>query len=73
VDLGDELIRVGGDDRKRSIHSPELGSFQFSQMPAIPNGEPSFMGMAYGCLALCALMAFHSKKPSTGTMQRRPR
>jgi hypothetical protein len=23
-----------------SIHSPEAGSFQFSQMPAMPNGAP---------------------------------
>jgi hypothetical protein len=28
------------------IHSPELGPFQFSQMPAIPKGEPPFMAMA---------------------------
>jgi len=28
------------------IHSPEAGSFQFSQMPAIPNGLPSFMAIA---------------------------
>jgi hypothetical protein len=27
-------------------HSPDLGSFQFSQMPAIPKGAPSFMAMA---------------------------
>src|SRR5262245_55479782 len=52
------------------IHSPEAGSFQFSQIPARPNGEPSFIAIAYGCLALCPLMAFHSKKPSTGTIQR---
>src|SRR6266404_9693003 len=53
------------------IHSPEAGSFQFSQMPAIPNGAPSFMAIAYGCFAFWPLIAFHSKKPSTGTMQRR--
>ena len=35
------------------IHSPEAGSFQFSQMPAIPNGLPSLMAMAYGCFAFC--------------------
>ena len=28
------------------IHSPDAGSFQFSHMPAIPKGEPSFMAMA---------------------------
>src|SRR5262249_39153487 len=55
------------------IHSPDVGSFQFSQIPARPNGEPSFMAMAYGCFALCPLMAFHSKNPSTGTIQRRVR
>jgi hypothetical protein len=33
-------------------HSPVLGSFQFSQMPAIPKGEPFFMAMAYGCFRL---------------------
>jgi hypothetical protein len=31
------------------------------------------MAIAYGCFAFCALMAFHSKKPSTGTMHRRRR
>jgi hypothetical protein len=30
----------------------------------------SFIAIAYGCFALCPLIAFHSKKPSTGTMQR---
>jgi hypothetical protein len=39
----------------------------------IPNGLPSFMAMAYGCLAVWPLIAFHSKKPSTGRMQRRLR
>jgi hypothetical protein len=29
------------------------------------------MATAYGCFAFCPLIAFHSKKPSTGTMQRR--
>ena len=29
------------------------------------------MAMAYGCLAFCPLIAFHSKKPSTGRMHRR--
>src|SRR3954447_6126385 len=51
-------------------HSPVLGSFQFSQMPASPKPEPSFMPIAQGCLALSPLMAFHSKKRSTGIMQR---
>src|SRR6266576_7040869 len=53
------------------IHSPEVGFFQFSQIPEIPNGAPSFMAIAYGCFAFWPLIAFHSKKPSTGTMQRR--
>jgi hypothetical protein len=39
-------------------------------MPAIPNGEPSFMAMASGCLTLCPLVAFHLKNPSTGRMRR---
>jgi integrase len=30
-------------------------------MPARPNGEPSFIAMAYGCLAFWPLIAFHSK------------
>ena len=64
--VGDQLIGVGGDDCKCPTPLTELGSFQFSQMPAMPNGEPSFMAMAYGCLALCPLIAFHSKKPSAG-------
>ena len=55
------------------IHSPEAGSFQFSQSPPTPTGLPSFMEMAQGCLALCPLIAFHSKKPSTGTIQCRRR
>src|SRR6202040_3389980 len=58
---------------KVRIHSPVLGSFQFSQRPAIPNGEPSFIAIAKGCFAFCPLIAFHSKKPCTGTMQRRAR
>ena len=28
------------------IHSPDDGSFQFSQMPAMPNGAPSFIAIA---------------------------
>src|SRR6516225_7909605 len=55
------------------IHSPDAGSFQFSHSPAMPNGEPSFMAMAYGCFARWPLIAFHSKKPSTGRMHRRRR
>src|ERR1700746_3910955 len=58
---------------KVRVHSPEVGSFQFSQIPAIPNGAPSFMAIAYGCFAFWALIAFHLKKPSTGTIQRRRR
>ena len=55
------------------IHSPEVCSFQLSQIPARPNGAPSVRSIAYGCFALCPVRAFHSKKPSTGTMQRRLR
>src|ERR1700755_486033 len=55
------------------VHSPEVVSFQFSHIPAMPNGAPSFMAIAYGCFAFWPLIAFHSKKPSTGTMQRRLR
>src|SRR6476646_238454 len=51
------------------IHSPAIGSFQFSQRPPRPNGRPSFMAIAYGCLAFCPLIAIHSKNPSTGMMQ----
>jgi hypothetical protein len=28
------------------IHSPDAGSFQFTHMPPIPNGAPSFIAMA---------------------------
>jgi hypothetical protein len=28
------------------IHSPDVGSFQFSHKPPRPNGLPSFMAMA---------------------------
>src|SRR5215207_10923696 len=52
-------------------HSPVLGSFQFSQMPASPNGEPSFIPIAKGCFTFSPLIAFHSKNKSTGMMQRR--
>src|SRR5256885_6895192 len=55
------------------IQSPDPGSFQFSQSPAMPNGVPSFIAIAYGCFAFWPLIAFHSKKPSTGTMHRRRR
>src|SRR6266699_6176003 len=58
---------------KVRIHLPEAGSFQFSQIPAMPNGAPSFMAIAYGCFAFGPLIALHSKKPSTGTIQRRLR
>jgi hypothetical protein len=37
----------------------------------MPKGEPVLIAMAKGCLAFCPLMAFHSKKPSIGRMQRR--
>src|SRR5262249_57992857 len=37
------------------IHSPEAGSFQFSQMPAMPNGAPSFIAHRVGLLCLLAL------------------
>src|SRR6266404_9906965 len=55
---------------KVRIHSPEAGSFQFSQMPARRARHPSSLSRR-GCFALWPLIAFHSKKPSTGTMQRR--
>jgi len=42
------------------IHSPDAGSFQFSQMPARRKGAPSFMAIAQGCFAFCPLIAFHS-------------
>src|SRR5262249_62272245 len=32
---------------------------------------PYSIAMENGCLAFCPLIAFHSKKPSTGTIQRR--
>jgi hypothetical protein len=53
---------------KVRTHSP-AALFQFSHSAATPKGEPSFIAMAYGCFAL-SLIAFHSKKPSIGTMQR---
>ena len=65
-----EASRAGDPSR---THSLEVGSRQYSHKPPIPNGLPSFMAMAYGCLALWPLMAFHSKKPSTGRMHRRLR
>jgi hypothetical protein len=71
VNVCDERIGICVMMAKVRIHSPVLGSFQFSQRPAIPNGEPSFIAIAKGCFAFCPLIAFHSKKPSTGTMQRR--
>src|SRR5262245_9365352 len=73
MNIDHQLIGIGGDNCKGRITSPEPGAFQFSQMPAIPNGAPSFIPIAYGCFAFSPLIAFHSKKPSTGTMQRRLR
>ena len=55
------------------IHSPEAGSFQFSQIPAMPNGPPSLMAIAYGCFALWPLIARHSKKPPAGARQSKGR
>src|SRR5262245_3782746 len=49
------------------------GFCQFSQMPASANGLPDFMAMAKGCLALVPLIAFHSKKLSTGNRHLRRR
>jgi len=39
---------------KVRIHSSVPGCFQFSQRPAIPNGEPSFIGNGIGLLGLLA-------------------
>src|SRR3954464_14909972 len=57
--------------QKVRTHSPVAGSFQFSHNPASPNGERSFIAIANGCFAFEPRMAFHSKKPSIGMMQRR--
>jgi hypothetical protein len=46
MEIGHQLIGIGGDDCKCPNPSPEAGSFQFSQTPAMPNGAPSFMAMA---------------------------
>ena len=46
MDIGYQLISIGGDGSNVRIHSPELGCFQFSQTPAIPNAVLSFMAMA---------------------------
>jgi hypothetical protein len=54
---------------KVRCHSPELGSFQFSQTPVRPNGAPSHRD-GIGLLRLQPFDAFHSKKLPTSTMQR---
>jgi hypothetical protein len=46
MDAGDQFVGSGGDDRNVRIQSPDDGSFQFSQMPAMPNGAPSFIAIA---------------------------
>ena len=60
-------------------HSPEVGSFHFSQSPPRPNGLPSFIAIAQGCLAFEPLIA--SKKavdwddtapPPIGVAEARP-
>src|SRR6516164_11079913 len=58
---------------KVRTHSPEVGSFQFSHRPPIPNGLPFLITMAYGCFAFWPFIAFHSKTPSTGRTHRRLR
>jgi len=67
-----ELARVVTTQKVRS-HSPVFGSRQFSHKAPSPNGEPSFMAMAKGCLTFSPLTAFHSKNPSIGRMHRRRR
>ena len=37
MDVGDQVVGVGGDDGNVRIHSPEAGAFQFSQIRE-PNG-----------------------------------
>src|SRR5262245_50667557 len=71
MDLGDQIVRIGCDDGKCPNPFARSGFFPVLQMPAMPNGAPSFMAIA--AASPSDLIAFHSKKPSTGTMQRRLR
>ena len=48
---------------KVRIHSPDVGSFQFSQSPPMPNGMPSFKAMAKGCFARCPLILISHAQP----------
>ena len=52
------------------IHSPFCGWRQFSHKPPIANGARSSIATAKGCFVRAPLTARHSKKQSTGTMQR---
>ena len=47
-------------------HPPEVGSFQFSQSPPRPNGLPSFIAIAQGCLAFEPLIASIRKSRRLG-------
>jgi hypothetical protein len=52
VDTGDERVGWYGVVAKVRTHSEVAGSRQFSQTPAMPKGERSFMAMAKGCFTL---------------------
>ena len=73
MNVGYELVGIGRDDCKSADPFTRSEVLPIFQIPAMPNGAPSFMAIAYGRLAFCPLIAFHSKKPSTGTVQRRLR
>jgi hypothetical protein len=73
MNVGHKLVGISGDDHKSA--GPFTGTRVLPIFPDTGNAEgaPSFIAIAYGCFAFWPLIAFHSKKPSTGTMQRRLR
>jgi hypothetical protein len=52
MDLRDEFIRLACVNLQARSHSPDSGSFQFSQKV---NGRPSFMAIANGSFGLAVL------------------
>ena len=71
MDVGDKLVGRSGDDAERA--DDLAGLRMLPSLPDTGNAErlAGFHGDGIGLLALAPLTAFHSKKLSTGTMQRR--
>ena len=66
-------VEAGGTGDQGERAHPVLGAGELPVLPDAGNAERLAVlhGDGIGCLALAPLIAFHSKKLSIGTMQRR--